>query len=405
MPEGRFRTRKDQEQYLPTLPGQAFAGLTLAVFFTQACAPLEMDLMNGLRGPFWWVLGKGAVYGLAVAVSLIATRNQKRVLSKAALAIALVLIAVFIRIDSGLARKIEPSGPARQDIAWRVTMEGTVSLVALSLGYVLFFRSIVSQGIKHVRTRAELVLAEQVQQALAPPLAMRSAGYEVQGRSAPGSQMGGDLLDAVDDPAGMAVYVADVAGHGIQAGIFMGMVKSSVRTSLLRPGPLAGLLRDLNRVVFEVKPTPETYVTFACLRCGENGRVEYSLAGSGPILHYKARSMTVTQLAMEQFPLGLFGNATFQSAVVEIEQGDILALLTDGLPETTDPNDEQFGVDRIGEIIASRPAAPLSEITESVFEAVRRHGLQTDDETLVLVRAARPAIASVAAQTAKMNIS
>ena len=104
--------------------------------------------------------------------------------------------------------------------------------------------------------------------------------------------------------------------------------------------------------------------------------------------------MTVTQLAMEQFPLGLFGNATFQSGIVEIEPGDILVLLTDGLPETTDVNDEQFGLDRMGEIIARKPAAPLSEITESVFEAVRRHGLQTDDETLVLVRAARRSAAA-----------
>jgi sigma-B regulation protein RsbU (phosphoserine phosphatase) len=149
------------------------------------------------------------------------------------------------------------------------------------------------------------------------------------------------------------------------------------------------LLGDLNRVVFEVKPAPATYVTFACLRCGENGRVDYSLAGSRPILHYRAQSMTMTQLAMEQFPLGLFASAGFQSSVVEIEPGDILALFTDGLPETTDANDEQFGLDRIGEIIARKPAAPLSEITESVLEAVRRHGPRTDDETLMLVRAAR----------------
>jgi serine phosphatase RsbU (regulator of sigma subunit) len=335
------------------------------------------------------VLSKGAVFGIAVALSLLATRYQKRLFSKAALAVAVVLVLIFGRIDSGIAQEIVLSGPAQQDVRWRVAMDGTVSLIGLVLGYVLFFRSMVSQGIKHVRTRAELALAEQVQQALAPPLAVRSAGYEAQGRSAPSSQMGGDLLDAVDDPAGMAVYVADVAGHGIQAGVFMGMVKSSVRTALLRPGSLARLLDDLNRVVFDVKTTTATYVTFACLRCGENGRVEYSLAGSGPILHYRAKSRITRQLAIEQLPLGLFSNATFQSGVVEIEPGDILVLLTDGLPETANANDEQFGLDRMGQIIASEPAAPLAQITESVFEAVRRHGLQTDDETLVLVRASR----------------
>jgi hypothetical protein len=388
MPKGIFRSRKDQEEYLPTLPKPAFAGLMLAVFLTQGCVFVDIDLMNGLRGPFWWVIAKGAVFGLTGALSLLAIRNQKRTFSTAALAFALILVLVFSRIDSALAQNILLSGPGWPNIAGRVARDGTVSLAVLALGYALLFRSMVSQGIKHVRTRAELALAEQVQQALAPPLATRSAGYEAQGRSAASSQMGGDLLDAVDDPAGMAVYVADVAGHGIQAGVFMGMVKSSVRTALLRPGPLAGLLADLNRVIFEVKTTPATYVTFACLRCGQNGKVEYSLAGSGPILHYRAQSMKMTRLTMEQFPLGLFGNATFQSGEVDVEPGDILALATDGLPETTDAADVYFGLDRMGEIIARTPSAPLSEITESVFEAARQHGIQTDDETLVLVRAA-----------------
>jgi serine phosphatase RsbU (regulator of sigma subunit) len=359
----------------------------LAIFFTQVGTLVDLDLMNGLRGPFSWVLSKGAVFGLAVALSLLATRYQKRVFSKIALAVAVALVLIFGQIDAGIAQEIALNGPGQQDIRWRVAMDGTVSLVGLVLGYVLFFRSMVSQGIKHVRTRAELALAEQVQQTLSPPLAIRSVGYETQGRSAPSSQMGGDLLDAVDDPAGMAVYVADVAGHGIQAGVFMGMVKSSVRTALLRPGSLSRLLDDLNRVVFDVKTATATYVTFAGLRCGANGRVEYSLAGNGPILHYKAQSRTVTELAMEQFPLGLFGNATFQSGFIDIEPGDILALSTDGLSETTDADDQQFGLGRMREIIARMAAGPLAEITESVFEAVRRHGPQTDDETLVLVRA------------------
>jgi serine phosphatase RsbU (regulator of sigma subunit) len=185
----------------------------------------------------------------------------------------------------------------------------------------------------------------------------------------------------------MACYVADVAGHGIQAGVFMGMVKSSARTALLRPGPLAGFLADLNRVLFDIKAGSATYATFACLRCGEGGKVEYSLAGNGPILHYHASSKTTSQLAMEQFPLGLFAHATFQSYLVNVEPGDILLLLTDGLPEATNVSDEQFGMERIGEIVVQNARGPLADLTEKLFAAVRRHGQQTDDETLVLVRA------------------
>jgi sigma-B regulation protein RsbU (phosphoserine phosphatase) len=149
---------------------------------------------------------------------------------------------------------------------------------------------------------------------------------------------------------------------------------------------LEELLADLNRVLFDVKGASPTYVTFACLRCGEGGKVEYTLAGNGPILHYHAHQRSVSQLGMEQFPLGLFANATFQSGLVTVEPGDILALLTDGLPEVTDANDEEFGLERISEIMARNAEGSLADLTETLFAAARRYGRQTDDETLVLVR-------------------
>ncbi len=173
---------------------------------------------------------------------------------------------------------------------------------------------------------------------------------------------------------------------------FMGMVKSIARTALLRPRPLEELLADLNKVLFDVKGESPTYVTFACLRCGEGGKVEYTLAGHGPILHYHAHQRSVSQLGMEQLPLGLFANATFASGIVEVEPGDILALLTDGLPEVEDANHEQFGLENIGKIVARNADGPLADLTETLFAAVRQFGRQTDDETLVLVRAAQGAI-------------
>ncbi len=201
--------------------------------------------------------------------------------------------------------------------------------------------------------------------------------------------MGGDFLDAADDGTGLACYVGDVAGHGIQAGVFMGMVKTAARTALLEPGPLGEWLAKLNRVLFEVKSGSATYATFACVRCRENGQAQFSLAGNGPILHYTATSKSISQLGMEQFPLGLFAKAAFQSGAIEMCPGDILALLTDGLPEVEDAAGNQFGLERIGEILALNAGVPLAELAERLFAAARKHGPQADDETLVLVRAKR----------------
>lgn len=381
---------EERRRYWQSLPLSAFAWMALTAFLTFASVGLAANLVDGLQWPFWWVLVKAAFFGAITALSFATIlRNPK--------ARFLILIPVFVllvvlpRIQMGFLANKVLAGPDFEDVRWRLATEGMLSSAAAAVGYAVFVIFAGTQGVKHVRVSTELELAEKLQQTLAPPLAARNPAYEILGRSVPSSQMGGDLLDAVDDCGAIACYVADVAGHGIQAGVFMGMVKSSARTALLRPRPLEELLADLNRVLFDVKGGSPTYVTFACLRCGEDGKVEYTLAGNGPILHYHARERSVSQLSMDQFPLGLFANATFASGIVKVEPGDILALLTDGLPEVEDANSEQFGLESIGKLVAGNADGSLADLTEMLFAAVRQFGRQTDDETLVLVRAHHPA--------------
>ena len=380
---------KERQRYWRTLPLSALAWVALTAFLAFVPVGVAIDLNDALRLPFCWVLAKTSFFGLALAWAFMAV-NRSRTAALVFAPVYLLLVVMVPRIESSLPLNQTLMEPAFEDIRWRLAMEGTLSGVAAVLGYVVLSAFAATQGVKHVRVRTELELAEKLQQTLAPPLATGNRGYEIQGRSAPSSQMGGDLLDAVEDGEGMACYIGDVAGHGIQAGVFMGMVKSAARTALLRPGSLAGLLGDLNRVLFDVKAGSTTYVTFACIRCRDDGpagrRVEYSLAGNGPILHYHASSQTTSQLAMEQFPLGLFVHAKFQSGVAEAEPGDILVLLTDGLPEVENAGGDQFGLDRIAEIVSRNASGPLADLMEKLFAAVRRHGQQTDDETLLLMR-------------------
>ncbi len=365
--------------------------MALTSFLTFASVGLASNLVNDLRWPFWWVLAKAVFFAAAVALSFATIlRNPKaRFLILIPLLVLIVVLPkiVPVTLQSGLPANRLLMGPGFEYVRWRLATDGVLSGAAAAIGYAVLVIFAGTQGVKHVRVSTELELAEKLQQTLAPPLAARNPAYEILGRSVPSSQMGGDLLDAVDDGGTMTCYIADVAGHGIQAGVFMGMVKSSVRTALLRPRPLEELLADLNRVLFDVKGQSPTYVTFACLRCREDGKVEYTLAGQGPILHYHAHRRSVSQMGMDQFPLGLFANATFQSGLVAVEPGDILALLTDGLPEVTDANDEEFGLERITEIIARNAEGSLADLTETIFAAARRYGRQSDDETLVLVRA------------------
>lgn len=376
----------ERQRYWQTVPltGRVWIGFTAFLIFNTV--GLTNDIESALRLPLWWVLIRTASISIVFGVGmLVVLRNRKLVLLL--MPLLFVLIFSLARIEHGFPANTVLAAPAFAYVRQRLAIDGVLlSLSALAgWGLLIFFAG--TQGVRHVRERTELELAERLQQTLAPSLSVRNKWYEVSGNSFPSSQMGGDLLDAVEDGEEMACYIGDVAGHGIQAGVFMGMIKSSARTALLRPGSLQELLSDLNNVLVGVKAGLSTYVTFACLRCRENGNVEYALAGHLPILHYRARSKSVSQLAMEQFPLGLFANATFDSGSVKLERGDLLVLLTDGLPEVTDRKDQQFGLDRVSEIVAGHGAGPLEDLIEILLTAVRQYGRQDDDQTLVLVRA------------------
>jgi phosphoserine phosphatase RsbU/P len=114
--------------------------------------------------------------------------------------------------------------------------------------------------------------------------------------------------------------------------------------------------------------------------------VEYALAGHLPILHYRADSRTVEPLTCAQFPLGFFEDATYTSGHVARAGGDLFLLVSDGIVETTNRADEQFGMARVAEELRSRASSPLEEIVDAIIRASAAHGVSEDDRSMLVVR-------------------
>ena len=167
----------------------------------------------------------------------------------------------------------------------------TANLVWLTvmLSYSLFLGFIRTQAAEAIRIQNELDLAHGIQQTLVPLIHSTGPLYEVYGLTRPSERVGGDLVDLIPSPDGDIAYVADVAGHGLQAGILMGMLKAAARTALLEPSPgparLPLLLDRLDNVLPAVKES-HMYAAFAALQLGPQGRVRHALAGHPPVLHY-----------------------------------------------------------------------------------------------------------------------
>jgi energy-coupling factor transport system substrate-specific component len=183
----------------------------------------------------------------------------------------------------------------------------------------------------------------------------------------------------------LLAYIADISGHGLAAGQLMGMLKAAMRMALQFQGAPTSLLENADRVLPAVKP-PEMFATLAILCFDDSMEVEYAVAGHPAILHYRADRRDTARLSMNQFPLGLMPGGQYASARIAYAPGDVFLMLTDGIPEAENESDEQFGLERVEQILLANAAQPLPQIWDAVMDAARRHGPQEDDQTLLLLK-------------------
>jgi hypothetical protein len=273
-----------------------------------------------------------------------------------------------------------------------ITFASTAIMFVVMVSYVFFIVYIRREGRESFRLRNELELAHGIQKTLVPPIGLRTRRFEIYGISQPSEKVGGDLVDAIALPNGDAIaYVADIAGHGLSAGILMGMLKTATRTALLdaatteSSGTLPQLLERLNRVLPDVKE-PHMYATFTAFRLNADGGIFYSMAASPPVLHWSAARPALQRLEEEQFPLGLLPISGFGGDSLAAASGDLLVVATDGILEVCDRKAQEFGVEALETVIAENAGRPLPELADAILEKTRAFGKQVDDQTLLLIR-------------------
>ncbi len=361
---------------------RAWAPFHAAVFFIFA--PIMVlgfghFVKEGNHGPaLFWALVSGVI-GAGFAFSF--TVNMRALWFVIPFQVAMVFmfstgLPRFLRLESRL-----PS------------VEGMAAVACIVMGYILFVRFVAVQGREVVRAQAERDLARRIHANLAPPVQAHLPRLEVFARSLPSAEMGGDLIDLVSHGDAIDLYLADVSGHGVRAGVVMAMLKSAIRARLLHGGSLAEVADALNEVLIQVKE-PDMFATFAAVRV-ENGasgggggggrRIEYAVAGHPPILLFR-RGGGVEELSSGNLPLGVLTGEEYEAHSVEAGPGDLFALLTDGLIETFDRERRAFGHARIRDMMAQMADKPLGEIYAAVMDEVRAHGAQGDDQTLMLAR-------------------
>ena len=371
---------KKQTRYWQALPLHRMAWVLVALFLTVAAWGFFLDLTEWKRLPLWALLISASLFGTTGVVFFVVVRRRVFKLIPA----FIILTAATVYVPSRL-----PHGPhiSVSDAAHaRIALDAICIMAATLLGYRLFLHFINTQGLEQVRTRTELDLAYHMQQMLVPPITHRTELFEAYGLSLPSEEVGGDLVDLIPTESGWIACLADVSGHGIQASLLMGNLKTALRYGFAQGQSLSGVVASVCKVLPEVKPS-EMYATFAGLRFEGGGRVEYLIAGHPAIFHYHAANKKAERRGMEQFPLGLTGDCVYDSAIASYDPGDLFVLLSDGVIETENSQGAEFGFDGVERVVVQHGAEPLKEIMDRLMSELEKFGYRADDQTVLLIRA------------------
>lgn len=253
------------------------------------------------------------------------------------------------------------------------------------------------EEIQRQRLEEELAVARQIQLSILPSAAPTVPGWEIATRYEAARQVGGDFYDFfwVERPQEGArhfgMVIADVTGKGVPAALFMAMSRTTIRNVAISDRSPAAALEKANELLLQDSKTDLFLTAFYGLLSPETGELAYCNAGHNPPLCYCVETESFSTLNSNGIALGVLPEITLPGHLMTIEVGDLLVLYTDGVTEAVNPEMEEFGEERLRQVIAANARAGVQEIVDAVARAVEQFARDMprwDDFTLVVARRA-----------------
>jgi phosphoserine phosphatase RsbU/P len=243
-----------------------------------------------------------------------------------------------------------------------------------------------SEGRSDLANQRELDEARNVQQRLLPVEIPQLSGFRIAGTWCPARIAAGDYFDvfALDDGA-MAVCIADVCGKGMPAAMMMSNLPAAVKShasSAMHPRDLCG---KLNRLMCQNMAARGFISFFYAVIESRQKRMTYCNAGHNPPILVSGDS--VRRLHCGGGVLGVIESWQYDEREVSLESGDRLLLYTDGITESRNCTGEEFGDDRLIDVVVRFKPNDAAALAEEVLGAVRRfsNGNFEDDMTVVSI--------------------
>jgi sigma-B regulation protein RsbU (phosphoserine phosphatase) len=276
----------------------------------------------------------------------------------------------------------------------RLTLRSAAAQFALMLENSRLTDRIVEQE----RLRRELLMAAEVQKRLFPEHSPETAAIQLAGLCIPARGVGGDYYDFLELGNGqIGIALADVAGKGIAAALIMSIVQASLRSLAGSNGASLGeLAGKMNRLLHRSTGT-SSYATFFYAQFDEEQHsLRYVNAGHNPPMLLRASHTTAEPAPIEELTaggtiIGMFAQSRYEESSVNLKSGDVLIAFSDGVTEAHNPVDDEFGDDRLKDVLRRSAHLPISEMSSEILEELKTwmaDAPQFDDLTFILMKVA-----------------
>jgi len=243
--------------------------------------------------------------------------------------------------------------------------------------------------VEQERLRKELEMCRRIQEELLPREPLSCGFALVQGISIPAREVGGDFFNYFELPGGnLALLVGDVSGKGVAAALLMASLQATLSARLPLATSLSEMAEQLDDEIARSTP-PELFLTlFVAVLNSRERTLRYVNAGHNT--QYVSRADgRLHRLESTGRPLGLLPGGGYIEQYVMLEAGDCIFLYTDGLVETQSGTGEEFGTERLEQLLARERESSLDRLIARAESAVRDHQGEAeafDDATVLVAR-------------------
>jgi serine phosphatase RsbU (regulator of sigma subunit)/pSer/pThr/pTyr-binding forkhead associated (FHA) protein len=239
------------------------------------------------------------------------------------------------------------------------------------------------------RLERELALASEIQQRFLPGRPPVMAGYEFVGISFPCYEIGGDYYDFVRrSDGGIVIALGDVSGKGTAAALLMSSVHAAVHAQIAAGQPVEAIPGRVNEYLVENTPANRFVTLFLAELSPQTNLLRLVNAGHNPPLVLRS-SGEISEIESGGLPLGMLAAADYEAGDAALSAGDFLVVYSDGVTEAVDVNGEEFGLERLKQVLREGyldSASALRDRIENALSAFTTTAPAADDITLVIVK-------------------